>query len=70
MEEILACRVCHEDCAYLEDEGDWGVYVTCAICGSHSAICEYDSPENKEAAEHEAIHIWNMGKVIAERRGE
>ncbi len=70
MDEIGICKVCHEDCAYIEDEGDWGVYVNCPICGSHSAICEYHTAEEREAAEQDAIRIWNMGKIIAERRGE
>ena len=70
MDEIGICKVCHEDLAYIEEEGDWGVYVTCPICGSPSAICEYSGAENKAAAETEAIQMWNMGKIIAESRGE
>ncbi len=68
--ELLPCRVCHEDLAYLEEEGGWCVYVTCANCGSQTAFCRYEGEEEKEEAEKKAIHLWNMGKVIAERRGE
>ena len=37
MMELLPCRVCHEDCAYVETEGDWCVYVTCGNCGSQTS---------------------------------
>ena len=69
-DEILPCRVCHEDMAYIEEEGGWCVYVVCANCGSQSAFCAYETPEEKPEAERKAIRLWNMGKVIAERRGE
>ena len=68
--EIMPCRVCHEDLAYLEHENGWCVYVYCPNCGSQSAFCSYESEEEKEDAENRAIDLWNMGKVIAERRGE
>ena len=71
MEEMLApCPVCHEDSAYLEEEGGWCVYVVCGNCGSQSAFCRYENAEEKEEAVKKAVMIWNMGKVIAERRGE
>ena len=68
--ELVPCRVCHEDSAYVEDEGGWCVYVVCADCGSHTAFCSYDSEEERDAAVERAVQLWNMGKVIAERRGE
>lgn len=70
MMELLPCRVCREDCAYVETEGDWCVYVTCGNCGSQTAFCAYNNEKEKEEAEEKAILLWNMGKVIAERRGE
>ena len=69
-EELLPCRVCHEDCACVEDEGGWCIYVMCANCGSTTAFMSYKNAEEKKEAERKAIHLWNMGKVIREQRGE
>lgn len=69
-DELLPCRVCHEDTAYLESEQGWTVYVACANCGSHTGYCEYNTEAEKAEAEKKAIHLWNMGKVIAEKRAE
>ncbi|MBQ6678685.1 MAG: Lar family restriction alleviation protein [Lachnospiraceae bacterium] len=69
-EELLPCRVCHEDCACIEHEGGWCTYVMCANCGSATAFIAYKNEEERIEAEKKAIHIWNMGKVIAESRGE
>lgn len=69
-EEILPCRVCHEDVAAIEHEGGWCTYVMCANCGSMTAFISYNNEKEKKEAEHKAIHLWNMGKVIAESRGE
>ncbi len=69
-EDLLPCRICHEDLAYVETENGWCVYVACANCGSQTAFCAYNSEEERAEAERKAIHLWNMGKVIAERRGE
>ena len=70
LNELEPCRVCHEDCAYLETEGDWCLYAVCGNCGSTTAFCAYQNFEEKQQAARKAIHLWNMGKVIAERRGE
>ncbi|MBR3393774.1 MAG: M3 family oligoendopeptidase [Firmicutes bacterium] len=70
LQELLPCRVCHEDCAYIETEGDWCLYVVCGHCGSTTAFVQYKDPASKREAAKKAIHLWNMGKVIAERRGE
>jgi|GEM_PF-51742 len=70
LEEILPCVVCHEDAAYLDHEGNSFAYVVCPICGSQSAPCAYDTEEEKQEAERKVIHLWNMGKVIREARGE
>lgn len=68
--DLAPCKVCHEDCAYIETENDWCVYVACPICGTQSAYCQYDGEADYKRAEKKAIEVWNMGKVIAERRGE
>lgn len=68
--EILPCRVCHEDCGFLETEGDWCVYVACANCGSQTAACAYNNEKEKKEAEDKVILLWNMGKVVAEHSGE
>lgn len=70
MEELLACPVCHEECAYMESEGDWCVWVECGSCGSHTAFQRYDNEEEKAAAEEKAAMLWNMGKVVNATRGE
>ena len=70
MEELLACPICQEDCAYIESEGDWCVYVMCGHCGSRSVTANYSTPEERVRAEMQVTHLWNIGKVIAERRGE
>lgn len=68
--DLLPCRICHEDCAYVEEEGNWCLYVTCGHCGSQTAYCAYETKEQKEEALEKAVMLWNMGKVVAERRGE
>lgn len=70
LSELLPCRVCHEDCAYIETEGDWCLYVACGNCGSTTAFCAYEDAQQKKEAARKAVTLWNMGKVIAERRGE
>ena len=70
MEELGICPVCHEDAGYLEHEGGWCVYAQCGHCGTHTAFCRYDGEDGVSAAEAKAVMLWNMGKVIAERRGE
>lgn len=69
-DELLPCRVCFEDCGYIEDEGGWCVYAICGNCGSATAFIQYDSDNEKLDAIKRASQLWNMGKVIAERRSE
>lgn len=69
-DELRECPVCHEDCAYVETEGGWCVYVQCANCGTHTAHRPYATDAERDEAETAVIRIWNMGKVIAENRGE
>lgn len=70
LDELEACPVCHEDCAYVDTEGGWCVYVACANCGTQTAPVPYKNEEERALAEKEAIKLWNMGKVIAQSRGE
>ena len=70
MIELEPCRVCYEDAAYLEEEGGWCVYVQCPICGSHTSFVSFRNEEERKTAEEKSVYLWNMGKVIAERRGE
>ena len=69
-EELLPCRVCQDDCAYVEHEGGWCTYVICGNCGSTTSHFAYNNEEEKLEAEKKVIRLWNMGKIIAERRGE
>lgn len=70
MHELNPCKICHEDCAYLETEGDWCVYVICGHCGTHTAFQRYRNEEEKKEAEKRVVELWNMGKVVAEARTE
>ncbi len=70
MEEIQICPICHEDCGYLEYEGDWCVYMQCGNCGTHTSYISYRDPEGKKRAEKDSIRLWNMGKVNPEGRFE
>ena len=51
MEELMPCPICHEDCAFIETEGNWCVYVQCSHCGTHTAFHSFDSDESKKRAE-------------------
>ena len=70
MEELETCPICHEDSAYIETEGGWCVYVQCGHCGTHTAFHPFPEDEGKKKAEAAVVHLWNMGKVIAEARTE
>ena len=65
-DEFRSCPVCHEECAYIETENNWCVYVQCGNCGAHTTFIEYKSPEEKPDAERKVTELWNMGKVIGE----
>ena len=75
MKEILK-QIDLQDCplckgpGVLEEEGGWCVYVVCPHCGTLTAFCRYDKGQSREEAVKQAVDLWNMGKVIAERRGE
>ena len=70
MNDLEQCPICHEDCGYIEFEGGWCVYVECGNCGSHTSYITFKNEEQKRRAEQESIKLWNMGKVVPERRLE
>jgi len=70
MEELMPCPICHEDCAYIENEAGWCVYVQCGNCGTHTAFHKYTDEESMKKAEEMVAHLWNMNKVIPEARTE
>ena len=70
MNELEACPVCHEDDAYIDTEGGWCIFVRCANCGTQTASAPYNNEEERVKAEADVVKLWNMGKVIAQSRGE
>ena len=69
MIELEECPVCRGD-GMLIHEGGWNVQVECSECGSHTVYLEYETPEERIAAEKGVAALWNMGKVISSSRGE
>ena len=69
-EDLNFCPICNEDVAYVETENDYWAYVICAHCGSRTVTATYRTPAEKVTAIKQVAHLWNIGKVIAERRGE
>ena len=63
------CPVCRGN-GFVVHEGGWNVQVECADCSAHTVYVEYDSEEEKFAAEKQVVHLWNIGKVITSERGE
>ena len=51
-------------------EGNWNVEVECLDCGAHTVYVEYETEEEKDAAERQVAQLWNMGKVIKIDPGE
>jgi len=70
LNDLEACPVCHEDDAYIDTEGGWNIFVRCANCGTQTANVPFMNEEEKKEAEKSVIRLWNMGKVIAQSRGE
>lgn len=69
MIELEECPVCRGD-GMLIHEGGWNVQVECSECGSHTVYLEYETAEERIAAEKGVAALWNMGKVISSSRGE
>ena len=70
MLELEDCPACHEGVGSIEHEGGWCVYVECLQCGAHTAHFAYHSDAERDQAEQNAAHMWNMGKVIRQDPGE
>ena len=72
MEEMIAleeCPVCR-GAGMISHEGGWNVQVECCDCSAHTVYVEYSSEAEKAEAEKAVAHLWNIGKVITNERGE
>lgn len=67
--ELEECPICRGP-GMLMHEGNWNVQVECADCSAHTVFVEYETEEQKEAAEKQVVSLWNMGKVVHGERGE
>lgn len=63
------CPICHGT-GFILHEGGWNVQVECGDCSAHTVYIEYETPQEKEAAERQVAMLWNMGKVIKSDTGE
>ena len=61
--ELEECPVCRGN-GFVVHEGGWNVQVECADCSAHTVYVDYNSEEEKRAAEEQVVRLWNMGKVI------
>ena len=71
MEQMILledCPICR-GAGMITHEGGWSVQVECADCSAHTVYMEYSNDEEKAAAE-QAVHLWNIGKVVSSERGE
>ena len=57
------CPVCRGK-GFVVHEGGWNVQVECADCSAHTVYVDYNTEEEKRAAEEQVVRLWNMGKVI------
>ena len=67
--DMQDCPVCHGPGIGQED-GGWCVYVECLDCGCHTSEIAYDKDMTLEEAAAQAVHMWNIGKVICHTPGE
>lgn len=67
--ELEECPICRGP-GMLMHEGNWNVQVECADCSAHTVFVEYETEEEKAAAEKQVVSLWNMGKVVHGERGE
>lgn len=66
LEECPICR----GAGMIMHEGGWNVQVECADCSAHTVYVEYETEEEKKAAEQQVVCLWNLGKVIKSDVGE
>lgn len=67
--ELEECPICRGP-GMLLHEGGWSVQVECNDCSAHTVYVEYETEEEKIAAEKRVVALWNMGKVVHGERGE
>lgn len=63
------CPICRGS-GFVVHEGGWNVQVECADCSAHTVYVEYETEEEKVAAEQQVVTLWNVGKVIKSDVGE
>jgi len=63
------CPICRGN-GFMVHEGGWNVQIECADCSAHTVYVEYDNEEEKQIAEKQVTHLWNLGKVIKANLGE
>ena len=67
--ELEECPVCR-GAGMIMHEGGWNVQVECVDCSAHTVYVEYETEDEKKAAEQKVVTLWNMGKVIRSDVGE
>ena len=63
------CPICRGN-GFVVHEGGWNVQVECTDCSAHTVYVEYETEEEKVAAEQQVVCLWNLGKVIKANPGE
>ena len=69
MIELEECPICR-GAGMIMHEGGWNVQVECTDCSAHTVYVEYETEEEKLAAEKQVATLWNIGKVVHGERGE
>ena len=67
--ELECCPICR-GAGTIMHEGGWNVQVECLDCSAHTVYVEYETEEEKLLAEQQVVHLWNIGKVVHNGRGE
>lgn len=67
--ELEECPICR-GAGMIMHEGGWNVQVECTDCSAHTVYVEYETEEEKIAAEKQVATLWNIGKVVHGERGE
>ena len=63
------CPICRGN-GFVVHEGGWNVQVECSDCSAHTVYVEYETEEEKAAAEQQVVCLWNLGKDIKSDVGE
>lgn len=67
--ELDICPCCRGGGMMVHD-GGWTVQIECTECGAHTIYLEYNNDKEREEAERNVVHLWNIGKVIRMDPGE